>query len=183
MLFKPTIIIYLQRNGLLVAGRSMKPARFVFPAGTVDNLEIEQRDKFITACQQFFKENELHGKRVLLVLDYSVVFEKTIALDKAGQPETLLEGFVAAMPFEPGKRACLGVETGSQLRLFATNAELYNGVAGAFVAAGGGALAAITPIAAYNLGDTERTVSAATEHILKDTTVEKQANFQDITAS
>jgi len=183
MLFKPNLIVFLQRNGLLIAGRRMKPARFTFADDVIHNLEVEQRDKLVSSSAQFFKDNNLHGKRVLLVLDYSVVFEKTVELDKTGQPDKLLAGFVAAMPFSAGSRACLGVETGSQLRLFATNAAVYQAINDALQQAGVGSVSAVTPIAAYSLGDTERTVNAATEHILKDMSIEKQANFMDVTAS
>lgn len=183
MLFKADTIIFLQRSGLLITGKRMSSVRFEFPADMVQNLEVTQAEKLTSACQQFFSEHGLRGKRVILVLDYSVVFEKTIALDKTGQPDKLLEGFVAAMPFDTGKRACLGVEAGSELHLYATNVDLYSAIEAALQAANVSGITAITPIAAYGLGDKERTLSAATTRILKDASVSKQANFHDITAS
>lgn len=180
MLFQPTTIVFLQRGGLLVAGRRVKSTRFAFTDELIHNLEVQNRIKLVESCRQFFAASGLRGKRVLLVLDYSVVFEQTIKLDKSGQPDKLLEGFVAAMPFAEGQRACLGVESGSELRLFATNAALYEAVSDALRAAGTSSISAVIPIAAYNLGDKERTVNAATEHILKDIAVEKRANFQDV---
>ncbi len=181
MFFTSDIIIFLQRTGLLVAGKRVPSAHYVFPTEVVNNLEVLDRTRLIQECQQFFTDHDLHGKRVLLVLDYSVVFEKTIELDKTGQPDKLLEGFVAAMPFEVGTRACLGVETGAQLRLFATNATLYNAIDEALRSAGISNIAAITPIAAYDLAENERTVSAATGRILKDKDVPKHANFHSVT--
>lgn len=181
MLFKPSIIVFLQRNGLLVAGRRTKSAKFALPDELLHDLEVQNRTKLIDSCQQFFAASGLRGKRVQLVLDYSVVFEKTIKLDQSGQPDKLLDGFVTVMPLADGQRACLGVQSGSELRLFATNAALYEAISDALRAAGVSNVSAITPIAAYNLGGQERTVSAATEHILKDTDVEKRANFQGVT--
>jgi len=181
MLFKPSVIVFLQRNGLLVAGRRAKSVKFAFPDELIHDLEVQNRTKLVDSCQQFFTVSGLHNKRVLLVLDYSVVFEKTIKLDQSGQPDKLLEGFVAAMPLAEGQRACLGVQSSSELRLFATNSALCDAVSDALRAAGVSSISAVTPIAAYNLSDQERTVSAATEHILKDVEVEKQANFQDVT--
>ncbi len=180
MIFKPNIIVFMQRNGILVAGRRIKPAKFALTDDLTHNLEVQNRTKLVDTCQQFFTANGLHGKRVLLVLDYSVVFEKAIKLDQSGQPDKLLDGFLQAMPFAAGQRACVGIETGSELRLFATNAALYEAVADALRATGVSSISAITPIAAYNLADTERTLSAAAERILRDGATEKQANFQDV---
>lgn len=181
MLLKPSTIVFLQRNGLLIAGRRTKPAKFALPNDLVQDLEVQNRTKLVDSCRQFFVASGLHGKRVLLVLDYSIVFEKTIKLDQSGQPDKLLESFVAAMPFASGQRACLGVEAGSELRLFATNAALYETVSEALHAAGVSSVNAVTPIAAYRLSDQERTLSAAAERVLKDTAVEKRANFLDVT--
>lgn len=183
MLFKPNTIVFIQRSGLLVAGRKLSPARLDFPDDLVRNLEVVLPSKLREACRQFFTDHELHGKRFQLVLDYSVVFEKSIELDKSGKPDLIMEGFVEAMPFEKGKRACLALQTGDVLRLFATNAELYQTVVTAIDGAGAGAVEAITPISAYNLGDGERTIRTAMEFILKHSDISRQADFRDVAAS
>src|SRR5690242_8972920 len=157
MLFKPNTLVFVQRNGLLVAGRHVAAARLDFPDDSIRNLEVLLPSKLLERCRQFFAERELHGKRLQLVLDYSVVFEKSIELDKSGKPDIIMEGFVSAMPFDEGKRACLALQAGSVLRLFATNAELYQTIVTAAEAASTGAIEAITPIAAYDLSGTDRT--------------------------
>ena len=179
MLFKPNILILVQRGGLLAAGRRPPSSKLSFPDELVHNLEVLQYDKLVEHCQHFFKDKGIRSKRVQIVLDYSVVFEKVIELDKTGKPDVIMEGFIGAMPFEPGKRACVAVQSATDLHLYATNAELYQAVADALKAAGAGTLLAITPIAAYNLADDQRTVKAATELILKNNDVAKQANFRD----
>ncbi len=183
MLFKPNTLILIQRNGLSLTGKHLSSARLSFPDEVMRNLEILQRAKFIDLCRQFFADQHLRGKRLQIILDYSVVFEKNIELDQSGKPDVLMEGFVAAMPFEPGMRACLAVEAGTNLRLFATNADVYLAVAEALKAANAGTLQAITPIAAYNLAETERTIRTATERILKDADVSTKVNFRDTTLS
>lgn len=183
MFLSPNILIFIQRSRLLIAGKRVPSTHITLPDDIMHNLEVVQHKKFVDMCQKFFVDKNLRRKRVQIILDYSVVFEKTIELDQSGKPDILMEGFVTAMPFEPGKRACLAVQTDSSLRLFATNAETYQAVTEALRAAQAGALVSITPIAAYNLGDTERTIRAATEHILKDSDVSKQVNFRDVVPS
>jgi hypothetical protein len=131
-------------------------------------------------CRQFFTDRELHGKRIQIILDYSVVFEKSIELDQSGKPDIILEGFVAAMPFDQGKRACVAYQSGSTLRLFATNAELYQAVATAISAADAGTITAITPVAAYNLTNEQRSIRSATDYILKQVDTSKQVDFHNV---
>ncbi len=183
MFFNPNTIIFMQRSGLLVSGRRLPSMRLDFPDDIVHNLEVVVPGKLASLCQKFFAERELHGKRLLIVLDYSVVFEKTIELDQSGKPDLIMEGFVAAMPFEPGQRACLAYQSGSSLRLFATNADLYQAVANALSAANAGSLAAITPIAAYNLGNDQRTIRTASDYILKQNDISHQLDFNSVVPS
>ena len=183
MLFRPNTIVFIQRSGLLVAGRKLSPTRLDFPDDLVRNLEVVSPSKLREACRQFFTDHELHSKRFQLVLDYSVVFEKSIELDKSGKPDLIMEGFVETMPFEKGKRACLALQTGDVLRLFATNAELYQTVMAAIDSANAGAVDAVTPISAYDFGDGERTVRAAMEFILKHGDISRQADFRDVVVS
>lgn len=183
MLFKPNTIIFIQRSGLLVAGRRLPSARMDFPDDIVRNLEVVLPSKLLERCRQFFTERELHGKRLLLILDYSVVFEKSIELDQSGKPDLIMEGFISAMPLAEGKRACLALQTGSTLRLFATNAELYQTIVTALDSAGAGAVEGITPIAAYALGENERTIRTATEFILRHSDVGGQVDFRSVIPS
>lgn len=183
MFLNANVLIFIQRSRLLIAGKRLNSMHINLPDDVVHNLEVVQHTKLVDLCQKFFADKNLHRKRVQIILDYSVVFEKTIELDQSGKPDILMEGFMTAMPFEPGKRACLAVQTDASLRLFATNAETYQAVAEALKAAQAGTLVSITPIAAYNLGENERTIRAATDHILKDSDVSKQVNFRDVVPS
>ncbi len=176
-MFNPHALVYLHRNWLLTAGKRSGSTRFDIPETFVKNLEIIQPEQFAKACRQFFEDNKLHGKRVLVVLDPSVVFDKTIALDQSGQPDLLIQGFIDAIPFEAGRRASISVQTGSSLRLFATNPELYTSIADALHAAGVSKVVAVSPAAAYDLANDERTVSAATERFFANTALSRQANF------
>ena len=182
MLFKSETIIFLQRNGMVVANPHQSPVRLAFPDGYVVNLEVANRQQLLNSCQKFLEDSGLKGRRAVIVLDYSVVFEKVIALDKSGQPDKLLQGFVDAMPFEAGKRVCLGVEDGSSLYLYATNTDLYTVIEEALHQAGASSVSAVVPISAYKLPEAERTITAATARILKDGSIRKRANFRDSAA-
>src|SRR5882757_11367444 len=102
MFGKPNAIIYVRRSGLIMAGKHIKPARLTFPEAGLQNMDVIDPEVLGMACQEFFESHDAKGQRVLLVLDHSVVFTKTIALDKSGKPALLAKDFVASMPFEPG---------------------------------------------------------------------------------
>jgi hypothetical protein len=180
MFSKPNALVYVHYNGLVVVKKHAPQAKLKFPPELVANLEVTDAGNFLNLCQQFFADNGLRHKRVLMVLGYNAVFEKKIALDKAGRPNALTDAFVAAIPLEPGQRACLSLHSENQLHLFATNAGLYQPIAAALRASDAAKITAITPVAAYNFTGKERTMDVLAEHFLKDTTVRKKANFATI---
>lgn len=177
ILRKPNVLVYVHRNGLIVAGKHVEYKRLLFPSDVVANLEVLDRSKYVQLCQNFFSQNNLHRTRVLVVLDNDLVFGKNIELDKQGKPETLAEAFIDAMPFEPGQRSCLVLQSEDLLQLLATNYDLYSGVAEALKASGASKIFAITPVAAYDLKGTERKVSALTEVFLKEARISRLVNF------
>jgi len=177
MFTKPNAIVYVRRTGLIVAGRRIAPARLTFPADVLANMEVLAPDKFTGGCQQFFKSHGVHGKRALVVLDGSIVFDKNIGLDKSGKPDALADAFLAAMPFEPGKRALLTLRQSDALQLYATNAELYQCLVQALRGAGAAKVTAVTPAPAYDLGQDKPQLAAAIGQFINDTSVRAQADF------
>jgi len=180
MFSKPNAIIYVRRSGLVVAGRRLAPARLAFPPEVVSNMEVLAKSKFVTGCEQFFADHDVKGKRVLMVLDSSIIFTKTVELDKSGKPDVIQQAFIDAMPFAPGKRACLGQERPGELRLFATNAELYQSITEALRLAGVSKLIAITPAPAYELGEGAQQLGQAIKEFIADTTVQSAADFSSV---
>jgi len=180
MFTKPNAIVYVRRNGLIVAGRRIKPARLNFPPELVTNLEIQHSDKFVSGCQAFFNDHAIKGARVLMVLDYALVFRKTVDLEPDEQPGTITDAFIAAMPFDSGKRACLSVRNEATLELYATNADFYESVTEALDQAGAARLLAITPAAAYNLAPEDQKLGAAIEYFIADTKVRGFADFKSV---
>lgn len=174
---KPNALVYVHRSGLLIAGKHIERARLAFPEEVVSHMEILQPEAFAKLCRQFFDMHGLQRKRVLMVLDNDLLFTKKIELGKTGNPDALTDAFIAAMPFEPSQRACLTIQAKSRLQLLATNARIYQATAEALHASGIAKLCAITPVAAYDLRNTERKADALVEHLLKNTHISKAANF------
>jgi hypothetical protein len=181
MFSKPNAIVYLRRNHFIVAGKHIPPARLNFSRELVDDLEVRRPDKFIAGCHEFFVAHKLHNRRVLVVLDQSVVFTKTVPLDKAGNPAAIAQAFIAAMPFAAGKRACVQLREADQLRLFATNADLYGAIIEALRLAGTNKHIVVTPAPAYDLAGDEQ-LGTAIERFISDASVRAKLNFSDITA-
>lgn len=178
MFLKPNAIVYLRRNHLIVAGKQITPARLNFSEELVNNMEVLRPDKFMAGCRDFFMAHKMHGKRVLLVLDQNIVFTKTVELDKDGSPGAIVKSFLAAMPVDIGKRACVQVRSSSELKLFATNADLYCTVTEALHMAGTNKHIPVTPASAYELKPDEQ-LGAAIERFIGDAAVRSKCNFAD----
>lgn len=180
ILSKPNALVYVMRSGLVVAGRHLKQSRLNFPAEVMHNLEVVDPEKCIDLCQQFFIENGLAHKRVLIILDNSVVFRKNIRLDESGTPDLISQAFVAAMPFEEGQRACLNIQAENLLQLVAVNSHIYEAIAEALRAAGVAKLMGIIPVAAYDLTNTDRKLSSLVDQFLKGTDASHQSDFSKV---
>lgn len=176
MFSRPNTIIYLRRSSLVIVGRHIAPAKLNIPPELINNLEVLSSGKLIDSYVEFFSSHDVHGKRPLLVLDQSVVFTKTVPLDKSDDITALTDAYVAAMPFRPGQRACVQFRSNNQLQLYATNVELYQTIQEGLREAGGGKLMAITPVAAYQLDDATK-FGAAIEFFVNDKEVRRKANF------
>ena len=174
---KPNALVYVHRNGLIVAGKHVEYKRLLFSPDTVANLEVINPTKFVSLCQEFFTQNNLKHKRVLMVLDNDLVFGKKIELDRSGKPDALAQTFIDAMPFEAGQRACLVLQSDQLLQLLATNYDLYSSIAEALRLSGAGKLFAVTPVAAYDLQGIDRKVSTLVNIFLKNTKSSRLVNF------
>lgn len=176
---KPNAVVYITPNSVIVAGKKLPPTRLTLGTDIMSNLEIINPEKFRAACKRFFESRDLKGRRVLILLDPRATFNKVLPLDKLGNPRALTEAFVAAMPFERGQRGCVTVNSGNQLNIYATNAQLYQLLADAIRLTGHTKVVAATPAAAYDLSTIEKTFSAALTVYLKDDHLTKLANFLD----
>ncbi len=177
-MFKPNTLVFIRRSGLIVAGKRISPTRLTFGAKQVNNLEILDNTGLSEQCQAFFSDQGFRHKRVLVVLDHDIIFEKTLAADEMGNRAEILDQFIAAMPFEAGKRAYVTVTTRGDVRLYATNYELYSIITAALEATGVSKITAVTPVNLYGL-EPGRPLNDIVAKLLKDATIRKQADFAD----
>jgi hypothetical protein len=178
MFSKPTAIIFLRRSNLIIAGKRIRSAKFNFLPEVVNNMEIVKPERFLATCQDLFIDRGIKGKRVLIVLDQSIVFSKTITLEESSRNNinSAIEAFVGDMPFEPGQRACIAIRQESELTLYATNADLYQAVLEALRSSGMRKLIAITPSSAYDI-DYSAKPSELIEQFMNDKTVRHDVDF------
>jgi hypothetical protein len=176
---KPNAIVYVRRNGLIIAGKKMTPARMTFDEKQLQNLEVVDDDAFTEALRTFFTEHGLKGKHALMVLDDSVVFTKSVTIDESVKPADVADAFIEAMPLHPGQRVCLRVLNESELNLYGCNGQLYLTIADALDQAGAARLLAITPAAAYPSEGGKQQLAAAVQQYVNDSAVRSKANFQN----
>lgn len=182
MILKPNALVYLRRNDLFIGGKHISAIKMKFSPDCTNNLEVLNPDLFVGTCREFFTAHNMKSKRVLIVLDQSVVFAKSFALNEATKDEVaaVLESFVAAMPFEPGQRAVVQLKNENKLELYATNADLYQVLQESLRQSGMRRLIAITPAAAYKI-DYRAKPGAVIEQFLDDKAVLRTFDFSTAT--
>jgi hypothetical protein len=177
MFSKPNALVYVHRGGIISIGKHGTQHRITFSDNLMVNLDIIDTRAFTQFCLEFFAEHSLRHMRVLVVLDYSIVFEKKIELDASGEPDALKGAFMLAVPLEPEQRATLAVRTADMLRLYATNAATYQCITEALNACGVAKITAIVPVATYNLTSAKQPLRELAEMFYKNTVARKDADF------
>jgi len=171
---RPNALVFVRRNGLIVTGKHVSPARFNFDEQTVKNLEVLDAPELIKQCEQFFGAQSLGHRKVLMVLDQDITFEKILPAGKPPSKEAL-DAFIAAMPFEMGKRAGFSVAVDDTTRLYGANAELFTALRTALLTVDAKVIA-ITPLALYGLEPGQQLKNVVSK-LLHDKSVRKQADF------
>ena len=182
MFSKPNTVVYLRRDDIIIGGKKINPGRLSISQELASNLEIINIEKFMQTCQNFFETNGLSKKKVLLVLDSSVVFSKSITLEdaKARGIYSLLESFMQKMPIQKGNRALIGYQIDDTLKIYGTNSQLYDSVVDSLQDVGIKKIVAITPSDAYSL-DFNAKSEVIINGLLTDKTIRKKINFSTIT--
>jgi len=141
-------------------------------------MEVIDAPAFVESLSAFFSQHGLKGKHALMVLDDSVVFNKSVPIDTDSNPADIADQYIDAMPLEPGQRACLRVLSDTEINLYATNGRLYQAVAEALNEAGAAKLLAITPATAYPSAGGRQQLATAVQQYVNDTAVRGKADFQ-----
>ncbi len=182
MLLKPNALVYFRRNDLFIGGKHLSAVKMKFSPAMTKNLEVLNYEAFVNACQSFFDLHDLKSKRVLVVLDQSIVFSKTIPIEDQDkeQVSSLINDFIAAMPFEQGQRACIQAREEKSLQLYATNADLYGVIQESLRLCNVRKLLAITPAAAYEI-DYSSKPSEVIDQFLNEKEASRIYNFASVT--
>jgi hypothetical protein len=180
-MLKPNALVYVRRNDLFIGGKHISAVKMTYPPESAKYLEIIDPDLFIGTCSEFFSAHGLGGKRVLLVLDQTVVFTKSASLEGAekDQIDAAIQEYLDSMPYEPGKRAIVHVIKDKVLHIYATNSDIYLALQEALKQSGVKKLTAITPAAVYQI-DYGAKPSAVIEQFLEDKEVRRSVDFSTV---
>jgi hypothetical protein len=181
MLSKPNALVYLRRNNLFVTGKHVSPANLAIANDLLNFMEVVDNTKFIATCTDFFSSHGLEGKKVLVVLDQSIVFTKSIILSDANKEgtEAAVNKFIESIPFESGQRAFEQLETDSELELYATNSDLYRSITEALDQSKVRRIVAIIPSYAYKLPKDIKPAESVNQ-FMSNKEVRKIADFSTI---
>lgn len=170
----PSILIYLKRDSvLLFDGKTTK--KLSLPVDTVADLEVIDKTKLSLLCDQFFADKNIRNKRVLMVLDRSVVFDKTVPLSAKADFTPFAEAFRASIPLEADKNQLLVIHDNEKLFLYATNRPYYETIYASLLHLNAKVMA-ITPIAAYKV-TASTSDKQLSQILLHDTATAKHVSF------
>ncbi|MFI5271320.1 MAG: hypothetical protein ACHQT9_04745 [Candidatus Saccharimonadales bacterium] len=181
MFSKPNSIVYLRHNDIIVGGKKIDPGRLALPSESFIHLEVQNPELFASTCADFFRSQGLKGKKVLIVLDDSVVFSKVVQLDNENRANIagILTGYVDEMPINEGYRSVLGYQVKDALYIYGTNAMLYEALEDALNRSGVSKVIAVTPSEAYDIDFTAQSAEIIS-NLLMDKTVRNKINFSTV---
>lgn len=180
MILKPNALVYVRRTDLFIGGKHMSAVKLKFSDELMKDMELLNYEAFVNFCQEFFVAHDLKSKRVLVVLDQGLVFNKVKAASD-NEASSMLRSYIEMMPFEPGQRACITRVKDDQIYLYATNADIYKSIEDALSQAGNRKIYAITPAAAYDINYASRPGSVI-EQFLEDKDSSKLFDFSTTSA-
>ncbi|HSE29249.1 MAG TPA: hypothetical protein VLA77_01535 [Candidatus Saccharimonadales bacterium] len=127
---KPQIVVYLRRDSLDVFGKSA--AKFVFPDGLVQNLEVEDSHLLHDQTLQFLTSQQIVKESGILLLDDSVVFQKVMPVSANSNIKALQDDYAQRTPFDPSGVVVVGLLAREQLILIAANKNFFMPIVAAF---------------------------------------------------
>ncbi|HSE61387.1 MAG TPA: hypothetical protein VLA88_03765 [Candidatus Saccharimonadales bacterium] len=175
----PTVALHVTREGLTgytKSGKNGHSQKLSFPPEVVRNLEVVDQPQLAKLVATFAAENKLHGQRVVILLDDSVIFQKIVpAAEEIKQPGVVAD-FEHKVPFDPEKRRVITLHPKDQLVILGTNRVLYETIATALQTVGAKVLAA-APMAIYGKGKGGQLNRETLAPVLNDTRRAEAANF------
>ena len=129
----PNVLLHITRAAIKAYTKKGEGGQLALPSEAVQYLEIYDRQPLNDAVNQFIAEQRLAGTRLAVILDESLLFEKTIPATK--ESEQQFADFEAMLPFEPTDRQTVAVPTENHaaFKVFATNKNFYMSILTPFI--------------------------------------------------
>jgi hypothetical protein len=180
MFSKPNAIVYLRRKDLIVGGKRITSGKLTFTVDLIKNLEVLNPDVFVSTCKEFFSTHNFKSKKVQIVLDQNIVFEKNVDTKniEKNDYDNLIKAFISQIPFEPGRRACIQDIQDDIFNIYATNVNLYQYIIDALNQSGVRKIVAVTPSAAYEI-DFSVKFSVIMKMFIENKNIRKNVDFNE----
>lgn len=176
MLFakKPNAILFVERKSMAMHPKSAADP-LAIPEELFKYMEIRDQAKFAELLSVYAKKANLRGKRVLIMLDKDLVFQKAITANK-DDDKTLIAGYEHKMPLVTEDRHAIGLRQKDKLYVFGANKGFYRLIATILTDAGA-KVSAVVPAVAFGVTDQGKLTHTKLDQIYNATALIKVVDF------
>jgi hypothetical protein len=156
MFVKHHMILQLTRNSLVACTNKDEQAKLDLPVSVVRNLDVLDSAKLAELVGGFASRYGLRGKKLVLVLDDSVVFQKVVPLTPGQDTMAMQTDFQDKLPFAADAKRTLTLKLKNQLVMLGASGEYYLQVVQALINKGV-KVTSVSPLAVFAKGATHLT--------------------------
>ena len=174
----PKMILLLRRNGLVAYTETDQQAKLELPDSVVRYLELVDQTKFKQLVADFSDRYGLRGRKLAIVLDDSMIFQKIVPQAPNLNANQLQTDFLDQLPFEAGQARAISLGAKNQLILLGANSTVYLALVQALLRKGVKALG-VVPLAVYAKGEA-RLVPDVVSRIYRNHRLFEMSNFLNL---
>jgi hypothetical protein len=174
---KPNTILYVQRSSLMLLPKSSR-AELKLSDDVWKYLEIRDEKRLREQVAEFVQKSGLRGKRVLIILNKDVVFQKAATIADGATIEALTADFEHIIPFDPVNQRAVAYRQKEKLFLFGANRLLYQLLTDCLEQAGA-KVVGVTPAVMYGVTEPAKLTPAKFDQICDASSLTKAVNFLD----
>lgn len=180
MLFNtPKVILYLKDGSLELYSQDGEIKDTLnFPAQYQDDQEIVDKANFQQLLSNFLAKQNFKKTKPYIVISPSLLYEKLIPISSPENQKALSQKFFAEVPFDTFKIAKKEIKGDKEIKLIATNKNLYEIAVKSFETLNLKP-EAVLPSTVFGVTSTKLTKEDI-KKIISNTKLQKQSNFQDI---
>ncbi len=175
---KQQIFLQLTRGALISYTNKGEQARLDFPTSVVQNMEVIDQAKLAELVAGFADKYGLRGKKLMLVLDDSIVFQKIVPLAADADPTSLQTDFQEKIPLATDTQRVLALKLKDQLVMFGTNGDYYLQVVQT-LASRGAKIQSVAPLTLFTKGASKPTPEIF-EKVASNQRLVEVANFLNL---